>query len=179
MSKLMKFFAFFVAAFIPFFLTAGEVVVFETTLGAFEMTLKPEVAPKTCENFIGLVNKHYYDGIIFHRVIQNFMIQGGDPTGTGVAGDSLWGGTFQDEFSPLVKFDKPGILAMANRGPNTNTSQFFVTTAETPWLHMHHTIFGEVTKGYDIVKKIERSPTGPGDKPVTPIKILKAYVKGK
>ncbi len=168
----------------PFVLSAKEeeavknpVVVVETNLGTFEITLKADIAPKTCENFVGLVNKHYYDGIIFHRVIKNFMIQGGDPTGTGAGGQSIWGKMFEDECKASVKFDKPGLLAMANRGPNTNGSQFFITTALTPWLNMRHTIFGEVTVGYDIVKKIESTPTAAGDRPLEPIKIVKAYVK--
>lgn len=179
-----KLFAFLMAALlIPFTTTAQEntmkhpVVVFETNKGNFEVTLKPDIAPKTCENFLGLVGKHYYDGIIFHRVIKNFMIQGGDPTGTGAGGQSIWGKPFEDECVASVKFEKPGILAMANAGPRTNGSQFFITTALTPWLNMRHTIFGEVTTGYDIVKKIEASQTGPGDRPLEPIKIVKAYVK--
>lgn len=180
----MKAFAFCLAALFPFLISAQEmevkknpIVVFETNLGNIEITLKPDVAPKTCENFLGLVNKHYYDGIIFHRVIKNFMIQGGDPTGTGAGGESIWGKSFGDEVSPTVKFDKAGLLAMANRGPNTNGSQFFITTAMTPWLHMRHTIFGEVTTGLDIVKKIEAVQTGPQDRPVEAVKIVKAYVK--
>lgn len=183
-----KILTFLFAAILPIFtITAKEnkpmkqlkqpVVVFETNLGNFEITLKPDVAPKACENFVGLVAKGYYDGIIFHRVIKNFMIQCGDPTGTGAGGQSIWGKNFEDECKANVKFDKPGILAMANRGPNTNGSQFFVTTALTPWLNMRHTIFGEVTSGYDIVKKIESVPTAPGDRPLEPIKIKKAYVK--
>ena len=155
----------------------SPVVIFETTLGNFEITLKPDVAPKTCENFLGLVAKGYYDGIIFHRVIKNFMVQGGDPTGTGTGGASIWGKPFADECKPDVKFDKLGLLAMANSGPNTNGSQFFITTALTSWLNMKHTIFGEVTTGYDIVKKMESAPTAPGDRPVKPIKITKAYLK--
>jgi len=180
-----KLFTFLMAAFFPFLMiTAQEnpvknpIVVFETNLGNFEITLKPDVAKKTCENFLGLVQKQYYDGIIFHRVIKNFMVQGGDPTGTGAGGESIWGKNFEDECKANVKFDKVGLLAMANRGPNTNGSQFFITTAATPWLNMKHTIFGEVTTGYDIVKKMEDSKTGPGDRPVQPIKIIKAYVKG-
>jgi peptidylprolyl isomerase len=153
------------------------VVVFETNKGNIELTLMPEVAPKTCENFLGLVAKHYYDGISFHRVIRSFMIQGGDPTGTGAGGESIWGKPFEDEVSPKVRFDKPGLLAMANRGPKTNGSQFFITTVATPWLHMRHTIFGEVTTGMDIIKKIESCPTNQRDCPVEPIKIVKAYVK--
>lgn len=155
----------------------NTIVVLETNLGNIEITLKNDVAPKTCENFIGLVNKHYYDGQIFHRIIKNFMIQGGDPTGTGAGGESIWGKSFGDEFSPNVKFDKPGLLAMANRGPNTNGSQFFITTALTPWLNNKHTIFGEVTAGYDIVKKMESVITGFNDKPLEPVQIKKAYIK--
>lgn len=169
---------------LPFFLSAKEnmsakssVVVFETNLGTIELTLMPDAAPKTCENFIGLVNKHYYDGVTFHRVIKNFMIQSGDPTGTGTGGESIWGKSFADECKAAVKFDKPGLLAMANRGPNTNGSQFFITTALTPWLHMRHTIFGFVSQGYDIVKKIEGVKTAPGDRPIDPVTIVKAYVK--
>ena len=156
----------------------SPVVVVETNLGQFEITLKPEVAPKACENFLALVAKGYYDGVVFHRVIKNFMIQGGDPKGTGAGGESVWGKPFEDECKPSVKFDKPGLLAMANRGPNTNGSQFFITTALTPWLHMRHTIFGEITSGYEVVRKIETSPTATGDRPVEPIKIKKAYLKG-
>jgi len=154
-----------------------KIVVLETNQGAIEIKLMPDVAPKACENFIGLVQKGYYEGIIFHRVIKNFMIQGGDPTGTGTGGSSLWGAPFKDEVISSVKFDKPGILAMANSGPNTNGSQFFITTVATPWLNMGHTIFGEVISGYDAVKKIENAPTGAGDKPIEEQKIIKAYLK--
>ncbi len=154
------------------------VVVLETTMGNVEITLMPDVAPKTCENFLRLIQeKHYYDGIVFHRIIKNFMIQGGDPTGTGAGGESIWGKSFGDECKATVKFDKPGLLAMANRGPNTNGSQFFITTVATPWLNMRHTIFGQVTAGYEIVKKMEAAKTDPHDRPVETIKIVKAYVK--
>ena len=155
------------------------VVVLETTQGAIELTLMADAAPKACENFVKLVEQGYYNGIIFHRVIPEFMIQGGDPTGTGAGGASVWGRPFGDETRPDVRFDKPGILAMANAGPNTNGSQFFITTAATPWLNMKHTIFGRVTSGYDVVKKIEMVPTGAGDKPVAEQKIIKAYIKAK
>ena len=155
----------------------NPVVVFETNKGTIELKLFPDVAPKTCENFIGLVNKGYYNGIIFHRVIKDFMIQGGDPTGTGRGGESLWGGTFEDEFKSNVAFDRKGILAMANAGPGTNGSQFFITTVPTPHLNMHHTIFGEVSSGYDVVQAIENTPVSYGDKPVEDQKIIKAYVK--
>lgn len=185
MVRLFRLLAVSLAIFIPFFKIQPEenqfvknsVVVLETSLGTIEVTLMPQVAPKTCENFLGLVAKKYYDGIIFHRIIKNFMIQGGDPTGTGTGGESLWGKMFGDEFSPTVKFDKPGLLAMANRGPGTNGSQFFITTVATPWLNSRHTIFGEVTKGYEIVKKMEAVQTGPGDRPVESVKIIKAYLK--
>jgi peptidylprolyl isomerase len=151
-------------------------VVLETTLGNIEIKLFPDVAPKTCENFIGLVQKDYYKDVLFHRVIKNFMIQGGDPTGTGAGGESIWGKPFADECSVKVKFNRPGLLAMANRGPNTNGSQFFITTAATPWLDGKHTIFGEVVKGYEIVQQIENAKTEK-DRPVKSIKIVKAFVK--
>lgn len=151
-------------------------VVLETTLGTIELALFSDVAPKTCENFLGLVGKHYYDGILFHRVIPGFMIQTGDPTGTGAGGESIWGKSFADEFSPSKRFTTPGRLAMANRGPNTNGSQFFITTVPTTWLNDKHTIFGEVVRGYDIVQKIEKVPTR-RDAPIEPVKILKAYTR--
>lgn len=155
----------------------SSTVVLETNQGTIELTLFKDAAPKTCENMIGLVNKGYYDGIIFHRVIKNFMIQGGDPTGTGRGGESLWGGKFEDEVTPELKFDKPGLLAMANAGPNTNGSQFFITTVPTPWLNMKHTIFGEVSAGYDVVQKIENTSVNPNSKPIEEQKIIRAYVK--
>ncbi|MDD5254441.1 MAG: peptidylprolyl isomerase [Candidatus Omnitrophica bacterium] len=154
-----------------------KTVVLETTQGTIEIKLMPDVAPKTCENFIKLAEKGYYNGIIFHRVIKGFMIQGGDPTGTGRGGDSIWGVPFEDEVTPNVKFDSPGILAMANAGPNTNGSQFFITTAPTPWLNMRHTIFGKVVAGYDVVQKIENTATDPSDRPVSEQKIVAATVK--
>lgn len=154
-----------------------NMVVLETNQGIIEVNLFTDIAPKACENFIGLVNKGYYNGIIFHRVIKNFMIQGGDPTGTGRGGESFWGRPFEDEVSPNVKFDKEGLLAMANAGPSTNGSQFFITTISTPWLNMKHTIFGEVVSGYDVVKKIESVAVYASDKPVAEQKIIRAYVK--
>lgn len=153
------------------------VVVFETTQGNFEVTLFTDVAPKACENFLGLAGKKYYEGTVFHRVIKGFMVQGGDPKGNGTGGESIWGKPFSDEFKTSVIFDRPGLLAMANRGPNTNGSQFFITTVPTPWLNQKHTIFGEVTKGYDVVKAIETTKTGPRDVPLESIKIVKIYQK--
>lgn len=149
-------------------------VLIETTQGKITVELKEDIAPKTCENFISLIEKDYYNGIIFHRIIKEFMIQGGDPTGTGRGGESVWGKPFEDEFDPNVKFDKKGLLAMANSGPGTNGSQFFITTVETPWLHMRHTIFGEVTEGYDVVEKLEAVDTDAGDRPREEQKIIKA-----
>src|SRR3990167_2960812 len=174
MSKIFSIFVMIMAACFPFLKATSEenqtmqksaVVVFETTLGNIELTLKPHIAPKACENFLGLVQKKYYDGIQFHRVIKSFMIQGGDPTATGSGGESIWGKPFVDECVADLKFDKPGLLAMANRGPATNGSQFFITTVATPWLNMKHTIFVEVTSGYDIVKKMEGVKIGPNDRP--------------
>jgi peptidylprolyl isomerase len=153
------------------------IVIFETTQGPIEIALWPQIAPKACENFLLLIDRKYYDGIQFHRVIKDFMIQGGDPTATGAGGASAWGNSFPDEFQKNVVFDRPGLLAMANRGPNTNGSQFFITTVPTPWLNMRHTIFGEVVKGMDILKKLENVKCGPQDRPVESQKIIKAYVK--
>lgn len=155
----------------------NKIVVLETSQGIIEIKLMPEVAPKACENFTGLVEKGYYNGLIFHRAIKGFMIQGGDPTGTGAGGESIWGKSFADEVSPNVQFDRPGLLAMANSGPNTNGSQFFITTAQTPWLNMRHTIFGEVASGYEVAQKIENTQTNGADRPVVPQKIIKAYLK--
>lgn len=149
----------------------------ETTQGTIEVALFPEVAPKAVENFVTHAKNHYYDGTIFHRVIPDFMIQGGDPKGNGTGGESIWGTSFEDEFKAHVKFDKPGKLAMANRGPKTNGSQFFITTAPTTWLNNKHTIFGEVIKGEDVVEKIENTPTGPQNRPVEPQKIIKITIK--
>lgn len=160
-----------------FIMPKNPIVIFETTQGNFEVTLFPEIAPKACENFLRLAQKNYYNGTIFHRVIKKFMIQGGDPMGTGTGGQSIWGTNFEDEFSPKIKFDRPGLLAMANRGPKTNGSQFFITTIPTNWLDNKHTIFGEVTSGYDIVQKIEATQTGPQDRPVVEQKIIKITLK--
>ncbi|MDO8634282.1 MAG: peptidylprolyl isomerase [archaeon] len=154
-----------------------KIIVIETSKGKIEARLFVDVAPKACENFVGLAEKGYYNGTIFHRVIKGFMIQGGDPTGTGTGGQSIWGKPFEDEVSGGKKFDRKGILAMANAGPGTNGSQFFITTAKTPWLNGNHTIFGEVTSGYETVEKIENTKTGEGDKPLEKQEILRAYLK--
>ncbi len=152
-------------------------IVFETNQGVIEIQLMPKVAPKACENMITLVKDHYYDGITFHRVIKGFMIQGGDPQGTGIGGQSCWGRPFKDECSTAVRFTEPGLLAMANAGPCTNGSQFFITTSTPTYLDGKHTIFGKVTSGYDVVEKIQSVPTTMQDRPAEPQKIIKAYVK--
>ena len=144
----------------------------ETTKGVIGFNLFDSVAPKTCENFITHAKNNYYNGIIFHRVIEQFMIQGGDPTGTGRGGESIWGRPFEDECSPDLAFDKPGFLAMANAGPGTNGSQFFITTVSTPWLNMKHTIFGEVTDGSSVIKAIEKVEKDHMDKPIEDVKIV-------
>ena len=157
---------------------AGEKkAVLETNQGKIVIKLFADIAPKTVENFIGLIQKGYYDGIIFHRVIKGFMIQGGDPAGTGMGGESVWGKAFEDEVSSSAKFDRKGLLAMANAGPNTNGSQFFITVAPAPWLNMRHTIFGEVVEGYDVVERIEDCQTEGQDRPVPEQKIIKAYLQ--
>jgi len=156
----------------------APIVVLETTVGNIELKLYPKVAPLAVENFMTHAKNGYYNGLIFHRVIKGFMIQGGDPTGTGRGGESIWKKDFKDEFAPNVVFDKPFLLAMANRGPTTNGSQFFITLAPTPWLNGKHTIFGEVIKGQDVVKKIENVDVSRGaNKPLFDQKIIKAYIK--
>lgn len=152
------------------------IAIIKTNMGNIEIELFEDKAPKTVENFTGLANKGYYNGVIFHRIIDNFMIQSGDPTGTGRGGESLWGGKFEDEFSPDLTFDRPGYLAMANAGPNTNGSQFFITTVPTPWLSGKHTIFGYVTNGMDVVNKIGKvETTKPMDRPVNDV-VMKEVV---
>lgn len=181
---------------------SGPIATLSTTLGDIKVQLFPEQAPKTVENFVGLIKKGYYDGIIFHRVINEFMIQGGDPTGTGMGGESIWGKSFADEFSDEV-FNLRGALSMANAGPNTNGSQFFIVQAHkvpermlqslsgavpdeivkaysenggTPWLDNHHTVFGQVIEGMNVVDNMATQKVDFADKPKTAIQILKATV---
>lgn len=130
-------------------------MVIETNYGYIEVLLFPEVAPKAVENFIGLAENGYYDNVSFHRLIPGFMIQGGNPTGTGAGGKSLWEKDFSIEVSKSVLFDVPGRLAMAYAGPHSNGSQFFITTVPTKWLNKKYTIYGQVVDGEDTVKKIE------------------------
>ena len=125
----------------------------ETNRGMIVVDLFAAQTPRTVNNFVSLARDGYYDGVTFHRVIKDFMVQGGDPTGTGRGGP---GYTFKDEFDPKLKHDKPGILSMANAGPGTNGSQFFITHVPTPWLDGKHSVFGQVTKGQDVVDKIEQ-----------------------
>ncbi len=173
-------------------------VTMHTNKGDVKIALYPELAPKTVENFLGLAKEDYYNGIIFHRVISDFMIQGGDPTGTGMGGQSIFGEQFEDEFTPYL-FNLRGALSMANSGPNTNGSQFFIVTARqvpaqmlgqmegagypeeviaaytenggTPWLDQRHTVFGHVVGGMDIVDAIEKSETNPADRPLEDVVI--------
>jgi len=147
--------------------------VFDTTEGTFKIKLFAEQAPKTVENFVSLADgtktgKPFYNGLIFHRVIPNFMIQGGCPEGSGRGGP---GYKFADEFHPVLKHSKKGMLSMANSGPNTNGSQFFITVAETSWLDNKHTIFGEVVEGYDVVDKISKVPKNSQDRPAKDVQI--------
>ncbi len=154
------------------------VAVIETTLGTIEAELYPADAPKTVENFVGLAGQNYFNGVIFHRVVPGFVIQGGDPTGTGSGGKSIWGAEFADELNPATDSYRTGymkgVLAMANRGPNTNTSQFFIMLDDNRTLPKNYTIFGKVTKGMDVVDAIGRVPLKGGmgpdaSKPVTPV----------
>ena len=170
----------------------------KTNHGDIKVALFPEQAPKTVANFVGLAKQGYYDGVIFHRVIEDFMIQGGDPSGTGMGGESIYGESFEDEFSREL-YNLKGALSMANAGPNTNGSQFFIVTASnvpstmlgqmqelgfpeeivvayateggTPWLDQRHTVFGHVVEGMDVVIAINKVVTGLQDKPVEPVVI--------
>jgi len=166
----------------------GTYAVFETSLGNIVIRLLEKEAPKTVENFIGLAEgskefsnektgkkekRPFYDGLIFHRVIPDFMIQGGCPHGSGMGGP---GYKFADEFHPTLRHSKPGKLSMANSGPNTNGSQFFITVAATPWLDNRHTIFGEVMEGQDVANKISAVPRDRSDRPDTPVTIKQVKI---
>jgi cyclophilin family peptidyl-prolyl cis-trans isomerase len=153
----------------------------QTNMGTIRFELLESDAPKTTENFITLAQRNYYDGVIFHRVIKNFMIQGGDPTGTGSGGKSAWGGRFNDEIdsrSALYQRGyKKGTVAMANAGPNTNGSQFFIMHVDYP-LPPSYTIFGRVTEGQDVVDAIATTKTAQGDRPVSEVKMEKVTIEG-
>jgi len=149
----------------------------ETSMGTMKVELFEGATPKTVQNFAGLAEKGYYDGVTFHRVIENFMIQGGDPTGTGRGGESIYGGPFPDEFVDTLRHTGPGILSMANAGPNTNGSQFFVTLTATPWLDGKHTVFGKVVDGMDVLRAIGKvKTTKPLDKPVETVIMKKVTI---
>jgi len=161
---------------------------FDTSAGSFKARLYDDKAPKTVENFVGLATgakqwtdpsgkpstRPFYDGLIFHRVIDGFMIQGGCPEGSGRGGP---GYRFADEFGPGLRHEKGGLLSMANAGPNTNGSQFFITLVPTPWLDNKHAIFGEVVEGMDVITKIGKTQTGPQDRPVKSIVINKLTIE--
>ncbi|ORY05244.1 cyclophilin-like protein [Basidiobolus meristosporus CBS 931.73] len=150
-------------------------VVFETSMGNITFELYWDEAPKTCKNFYELAKRGYYNGIKFHRIISDFMIQGGDPTGTGRGGASIYGESFEDEITRGLKHTGAGILSMANSGPNTNGSQFFITLAPTPWLDGKHTIFGRVSEGMKVVKRMGLVATDSSDRPKEDVKILRGY----
>jgi len=147
---------------------------FRTNHGGFTVELFDDRAPQTAKNFRDLAEKGYFDGLVFHRVIDGFMIQGGCPQGTGTGGP---GYTIKDEFHPELKHESEGILSMANAGPNTGGSQFFITLVATPWLDRKHAIFGKVTAGIDVVRKIGKVKTGAGDRPVEPVVMESVEIK--
>ncbi|CAI6093893.1 hypothetical protein V2G26_016982 [Clonostachys chloroleuca] len=151
-------------------------IVLQTSVGTITVELYTSHAPKTCKNFATLVRRGYYNSTIFHRIIPNFMVQGGDPTGTGRGGTSIYGDNFEDEIDPGLKHTGAGILSMANSGPNTNGSQFFITLAPTPWLDGKHTIFGRVKHGMSTVKRMGLVKTGAEDRPLDEVKIVEAKV---
>ena len=153
---------------------SGTYAKFETTLGNFTIELYEKETPNTYVNFVKLAEKNFYNGVIFHRVIDGFMIQGGDPTGTGRGGP---GYQFADEFHASLKHNSEGVLSMANAGPNTNGSQFFITLGPTPHLDNRHSVFGKVVEGMDVVKKIWKTHTKPGDRPVVDVVMNKVTIE--
>ncbi|QIX01158.1 hypothetical protein AMS68_006675 [Peltaster fructicola] len=148
----------------------------ETSMGTIVVELYTKHAPRTCQNFSTLSSRKYYDGTVFHRIIPGFMVQGGDPTGSGRGGESIFGEKFEDEISSDLKHTGAGILSMANSGPNTNGSQFFITLAPTPWLDGKHTIFGRVKSGMRIVQRLGLVKTDSEDRPEEDIKIVTAKI---
>lgn len=154
-----------------------ELALLETNRGVIVVELLPESAPLAVENFELLAGRHYYDGTIFHRVIPDFMIQGGDPLGNGTGGESAWGHPFATESDPEVTFDRPWRLGMANSGPNTNGSQFFITVIPTPWLNGKHTIFGNIIAGRDVVTAIATTATSNADRPLVPVVLERVRIE--
>ena len=149
---------------------ANRIATIETNMGTIKVELFDDSAPETAGNFAKLIEKGFYDGIVFHRVIDGFMIQGGCPMGRGTGGP---GYTIKDEFGPGLAHEGEGVLSMANAGPNTGGSQFFITLAATPWLDGKHAIFGKVVDGLDVVRSIGKTPTGPGDRPMNDVTMEK------
>jgi cyclophilin family peptidyl-prolyl cis-trans isomerase len=154
---------------------ARPAATFETSMGTFKVELFYDLAPKTCRNFMNLADKKFYDGVIFHRVIDGFMIQGGDPRGNGTGGP---GYTIPDEFGSGLTHTGSGILSMANAGPDTGGSQLFISLEATPWLDGKHAIFGKVISGMDVVEAIGKTKTGPNDKPLEDVVIKKLFISG-
>jgi len=148
-----------------------------TTMGTIEVELYWDHAPRTCRNFLELIKRNYYTDTKFHRIIANFMIQGGDPTGTGRGGASIYGKKFEDEISSDLKHTGAGVLSMANSGPNTNGSQFFITLAPTQWLDGKHTIFGRISGGMQVIKRIGQVETDKNDCPIDDVKVVHAKVE--
>lgn len=158
----------------------SPVVVLHTTDGNIVLQLYPNVAPLAVENFLGLIKRGYYNNTIFHRIIKNFMVQGGDPTGTGMGGKSIWNRPFKDEFKQGYTFDHAGVLAMANSGPNTNESQFFITTGPARWLNGYYTIFGKVIGSQATMRKLNNTPTlgrASHYRPINPPILIRAFIK--
>mgnify|MGYP000849528943 CR=1 FL=1 len=158
--------------------TPPEVTI-QTTMGAFSIELYPSHAPRTVQNFLELSRRGYYDNTVFHRIINDFMVQGGDPTGTGRGGESIYaGGKFADEISRALKHTGAGIVSMANAGPNTNGSQFFITLAPCPHLDGKHTVFGRVSDGMNTVKRLGLARTDANDRPIESVRIVSARPSG-
>ncbi|KAJ8532685.1 hypothetical protein K7X08_015574 [Anisodus acutangulus] len=152
-------------------------VTLETSMGSITLEMYYKHAPRTCRNFIELARRGYYDDVKFHRIIKDFIVQGGDPTGTGRGGESIYGQKFEDEINPQLKHTGAGIISMANAGPNTNGSQFFITLAPAQSLDGKHTIFGRVCRGMEIVKRLGSVQTDNTDRPIHDVKILRTSVK--
>lgn len=144
-------------------------------MGTFTIELYHLHAPVTCKNFATLSERGYYNGTIFHRIISGFMIQGGDPTGSGRGGSSIYGGKFKDEISRLLKHTGAGVVSMANSGPDTNGSQFFVTLAPTAWLDGKHTIFGRISAGMSVIKRLGSVQTGANDRPLQAVRVIRTW----
>ncbi|XP_078435150.1 cyclophilin-like peptidyl-prolyl cis-trans isomerase family protein [Wolffia australiana] len=152
-------------------------VTLETSMGPFTLEMYHKHTPKTCRNFVELARRGYYDNVLFHRIIKDFVVQGGDPTGTGRGGESIYGQKFEDEIRPELKHTGAGIISMANAGPNTNGSQFFITLAPAQALDGKHTIFGRVCSGMEVIRRLGSVQTDKNDRPIHEVKILRATVK--